>query len=76
MNLLIMQYFSFTLFILLLLINCIFYTVSVSVQNFLQSCIKWKVRKLNYSVSYVFLHQYTLAHNRKTNSKNLQCGLL
>jgi len=47
MNLLIVQYFLFTLFILLLLIHYIFYTVSVSVQNFLQSCIEREVRKLN-----------------------------
>lgn len=76
MNLLIMQYFSFILFILLLLIHYIFYIVPVRVQNFLQSCIKREVRKLNYSASYVFLHQYTPAENRKTKSKNSQCGLL
>jgi len=53
-----------------------FYTVSVSVQNFLLSCIKREVRKLNYSVTYVFLHQCTPAQNMKTSSKISQCGLL
>lgn len=58
MKLLIMQYFSFTLFILLLFIHYIFHTVSVSVQNFLQSCIKREVKKLNYSVSCFYINTH------------------
>jgi len=78
MKLLIMQYFSFIFLFCYFLLIIYFFTVSVSVQNFLQSCIKCEGRKLNYtsSVSYVFLLQYTPAQNRKTTSKNSQCGLL